>query len=202
MPLDQRHWILESYSQRMDLKEWKKILLEGRDKIIFHGNMRILKGRSLGFGVVEVYKIPKDKSDKILFGWYKMKFDQKEFNFNPYLFRVDEELNYKNLKAKFPENFNYMEKQFDIIKKLYGIKYIKTTFEVRDILANSFMKVVIKKYYEEDWYKMSYKFNPKKKCFYYVDYNEIEELNFKRYFYNNILGSSRTKPFLLEFSGF
>ena len=105
-----------------------------------------------------------------------MKFDQKEFNFDPYIFRGDEELNYKNLKARFPENFNYMEEQFDIIKKLYGRKYIKTTFEVRDILANTLMKVVIKKYYMEELYKMTYKFNPKKKCFYYVDYNEIEKL--------------------------
>lgn len=79
-----------------------------------------------------------------------MKFDQKEFNFNPYLFIIDEELNYKNLKARFPENFNYIEKQFNIIKKLYGRKYIKTTFEVQNILANSFMKVVVKKYYIEE----------------------------------------------------
>lgn len=56
--LNNSHWVFESYKQRMTTKEWKKILLNEEDRIIFRGNLRQLKARSLGAGVVEVYKEP------------------------------------------------------------------------------------------------------------------------------------------------
>ena len=50
------HWADENYRQRMSVKDWKKILLDDKDKIIFHGRLRQLKSKSLGNGVVEIYK--------------------------------------------------------------------------------------------------------------------------------------------------
>lgn len=58
MEKDQRHWITESYKQRMTTREWKSLLLEYDDSVIFHGRLRKLKARSLGAGVVEVFKEP------------------------------------------------------------------------------------------------------------------------------------------------
>ena len=58
MPLHNNHWTIEPYKQRMTVKEWRKILLEERDKPIVAGRLRQLKAKSLGAGVVEVYKVP------------------------------------------------------------------------------------------------------------------------------------------------
>ena len=55
------HWVYEDYTQRMTTKEWKIILLNESDKIIFLGLLRQLKGKRLGSGVVEIYKEPKKK---------------------------------------------------------------------------------------------------------------------------------------------
>ena len=52
------HWALEGYRQRMTTKEWKQILLNGDDVMFFEGRMRRLKGKNLGAGVIEVYKVP------------------------------------------------------------------------------------------------------------------------------------------------
>ncbi|MFA6185550.1 MAG: hypothetical protein WC720_05410 [Candidatus Shapirobacteria bacterium] len=52
----------------MKKKEWEEILLKRGYQIIFAGNVRILKARALSSGVVEVYKMDIDKSDKIIFG--------------------------------------------------------------------------------------------------------------------------------------
>jgi len=52
------HWVFEGFKQRMTTKEWKAILLEEEDIIFVHGRMRHLKAKSLGSGVVEVYKQP------------------------------------------------------------------------------------------------------------------------------------------------
>lgn len=56
MSLDDRHWQVEWYRQRMTVEEWKRLLLNGQDRIIFGGYMRLLKAKSLGYGIVEVYK--------------------------------------------------------------------------------------------------------------------------------------------------
>lgn len=54
--LANQHWIFEDYRQRMTTKQWKKLLLNGADRIVFRGRMCRLKAKSLGAGVVEVYK--------------------------------------------------------------------------------------------------------------------------------------------------
>ena len=56
MNLDDRHWRLDYFRQRMTVNEWKKLLLNGQDRIIFNGYMRLLKAKNIGHGVVEVYK--------------------------------------------------------------------------------------------------------------------------------------------------
>ena len=56
--LNENHWAIEDYRQRMTAKEWKKELLEGNDKIFVNGRLRTLVSKRLGYGVVEVYKEP------------------------------------------------------------------------------------------------------------------------------------------------
>jgi hypothetical protein len=58
---DERHWITETYKQRMTTKEWQKILLDYDDSVIFQGKLRKLKARKLGAGVVEIFKEPLQK---------------------------------------------------------------------------------------------------------------------------------------------
>lgn len=61
---DNGHWQTEDYRQRMSVKDWKKDLLEGNDKIIFQGRLRQLKAKRLGYGIVEIYKEPLNIKDK------------------------------------------------------------------------------------------------------------------------------------------
>ena len=56
MGLDNRHWTIESFVQRMSVGDWKQLLLNGQDRVIFGGYMRLLKAKRLGHGVVEVFK--------------------------------------------------------------------------------------------------------------------------------------------------
>lgn len=55
--LSSNHWNLKDYKQRMTTQDWKKILLDEADQIIFRGNLVQLKAKSLGCGVVEVGKV-------------------------------------------------------------------------------------------------------------------------------------------------
>ena len=56
--LDEDHWHIEDYEQRMTKKEWEKMLLNYEDKIITKGKVRQLVIRALSSNVVEVYKKP------------------------------------------------------------------------------------------------------------------------------------------------
>jgi len=56
MTLSNAHWTMKAYRQRMKVSEWRKILLDERDTLIFNGDVVQLKAKSLGAGVVEVYK--------------------------------------------------------------------------------------------------------------------------------------------------
>lgn len=58
MRLDEAHWTYEKHTQRIITKDWRIILLAHDDKIIAKGRLRQLKIKSLGAGVVEVYKEP------------------------------------------------------------------------------------------------------------------------------------------------
>lgn len=54
--LDEQHWKFADYRQRITSKQWKVLLLNDDDKIIFQGLITQLVGKSLGSGVVEVSK--------------------------------------------------------------------------------------------------------------------------------------------------
>lgn len=54
--LDELHWRIPDYKQRMEQNQWKKLLLHDDDKIIFRGNVVQLQAKNLGYGIVEVSK--------------------------------------------------------------------------------------------------------------------------------------------------
>jgi hypothetical protein len=54
--LDGQHWQFYDYHQRVDSKVWRELLLNDDDKIIMNGRLHKLKGKRLGFGVVEISK--------------------------------------------------------------------------------------------------------------------------------------------------
>ena len=54
--LDEQHWRFPDYRQRITTKNWKALLMNNDDGIIFHGRVMKLVGSSLGHGVVEVSK--------------------------------------------------------------------------------------------------------------------------------------------------
>jgi len=57
-PLSNNHWTLEDYKERITTEQWKQILLNNDDKIIFKGHARQIQAKNLGYGVVEVSKVP------------------------------------------------------------------------------------------------------------------------------------------------
>lgn len=63
--LSTNHWTVVDYKQRMTYKEWKEILLQNKDSIIYMGHMIPLKATKLGFGLVDVQKDP-EKLNEIL----------------------------------------------------------------------------------------------------------------------------------------
>jgi hypothetical protein len=54
--LDAQHWGFSDYKQRITSKDWKALLLNNDDKIIFRGRYTQLKVKKLGSGVVEISK--------------------------------------------------------------------------------------------------------------------------------------------------
>ena len=54
--LDAQHWVYSDYRQRITTKEWKALLLNDDDRIIFHGRATKLISINLGYGVIEVSK--------------------------------------------------------------------------------------------------------------------------------------------------
>ena len=54
--LDAAHWTIPNHKQRLTTKQWRSILLEDLDAIIFKGHIRPLRAQSLGHGIVEVQK--------------------------------------------------------------------------------------------------------------------------------------------------
>lgn len=58
IPLDNNHWRVEGYKQRMTEKKWEEMLLNYDDKIIVRGKLRQLAIRKLSSNIVEVYKKP------------------------------------------------------------------------------------------------------------------------------------------------
>jgi len=58
MKLDNAHWTHEGYTQRVTTEDWKMSPLTYENKIIIiiKGHLRQLKIKSLGAGVMEIYK--------------------------------------------------------------------------------------------------------------------------------------------------
>ena len=54
--LDGQHWDNLNYRQRMPSKDWKLLLLNDDDTMIFRGTVVQLVAKNLGYGVVEVSK--------------------------------------------------------------------------------------------------------------------------------------------------
>ena len=54
--LDAQHWKFSDYRQRITTKNWKILLLNDDDKIIFYGRIVQLVAISLGYGIVEISK--------------------------------------------------------------------------------------------------------------------------------------------------
>ena len=61
--LSDNHWHMEGFRQRMTETEWRKILLGEYDTITCKGHVRKLVGNKIGFGVVEVSKVPLSEQD-------------------------------------------------------------------------------------------------------------------------------------------
>lgn len=55
-PLSENHWHIDEFKQRMSRADWKLVLLNGWDSIVFKGNVRTLTAVDIGYGVVEVSK--------------------------------------------------------------------------------------------------------------------------------------------------
>jgi len=54
--LDEQHWKFDDYRQRIKSKDWKQLLLNDDDRIIYRGRVIPLVGKSLGCGVYEISK--------------------------------------------------------------------------------------------------------------------------------------------------
>jgi len=63
--LSASHWVFEVYTERITSKQWREMLLNDADKIIFRGNYRKIVGKNLGHGVVEIGKKPMKVPDEI-----------------------------------------------------------------------------------------------------------------------------------------
>ena len=57
--LDEQHWKYADYRQRVKAKDWRELLLNDDDKIIFKGRVTPLVSKNLGCGVYEISKQPK-----------------------------------------------------------------------------------------------------------------------------------------------
>ena len=54
--LDPQHWQYGDYKQRIEAKQWRAMLLNDEDNIMFNGRCYNLVAKNLGYGVVEVSK--------------------------------------------------------------------------------------------------------------------------------------------------
>ena len=54
--LNDLHFKQLDYKQRVTTKEWKNILLNNQDKIIYKGTVVNLIGKNIGAGVYEIFK--------------------------------------------------------------------------------------------------------------------------------------------------
>ena len=58
--LNNGHWTIKNFKQRMTVKDWDELLLAGNDTVIYRGHITQLKARKLSRNVVEISKNIKD----------------------------------------------------------------------------------------------------------------------------------------------
>ena len=56
------HWSMADYRQRVTRKDAQAILIN-HEAIIFHGRLHLIKVKSIGAGVYEIYKAPRPLTD-------------------------------------------------------------------------------------------------------------------------------------------
>ncbi len=54
--LDEQHWVFKDYRQRIMARDWRELLLNDDDRIIFKGRVTPLVGKNIGCGVYEISK--------------------------------------------------------------------------------------------------------------------------------------------------
>ena len=54
--LDNNHWVIEDYKQRITLNQLRSLFLNHDDSIIFKGTLRKLIYKKIAPGVYEIYK--------------------------------------------------------------------------------------------------------------------------------------------------
>ena len=54
--LDKQHWQYKDYKQRIKIRQWREMLLNEEDSIVFKGRCYNLVAKNLGYGVVEISK--------------------------------------------------------------------------------------------------------------------------------------------------
>jgi hypothetical protein len=59
MPINNAHFVIEGFKERIPIKQWRAMLLNEEDTIVFRGHVRKLIGKNLGCGVIEISKEPK-----------------------------------------------------------------------------------------------------------------------------------------------
>ena len=62
--LDNRHWTIGDFKERMTTKEWKELLINFQDKIIYKGKITKIIPKDLGAGVIEISK-EQNKIDEV-----------------------------------------------------------------------------------------------------------------------------------------
>ena len=50
------HWVHPEFKQRITKQQWKQLLLDEKDTIVFRGRVVKLKAKNLGCGVLEISK--------------------------------------------------------------------------------------------------------------------------------------------------
>jgi hypothetical protein len=61
--LDNKHWSDKNHVQRMSVEDWKTVLLNNQDTMIFRGNIVKLVAYGIGYGVVEIRKELPNEND-------------------------------------------------------------------------------------------------------------------------------------------
>jgi len=54
--INENHYLMQNFRERMPSKQWRQMLLNREDRIIYRGRIVPLKAKKFGYGVVEIFK--------------------------------------------------------------------------------------------------------------------------------------------------